>query len=101
MMKINTKDDSVSTRINGTLKEIAEHYFILPDVTSIDILEGAETDTKYYKQVITRLYRADSKEIEKFDLQYNIRLEFKVEYKPEYRNEYRDYQSSCGFMKIE
>ena len=32
-IKVNFKDDSVTTRINGTLQEIAEHYFSQPEVS--------------------------------------------------------------------
>lgn len=100
-IKVNFKDDSVTTRINGTLEEVAEHYFSQPDVESIDVLDGGQDyETEYFRRILTKLYRVSSEEIKEFDLYYNIRAAYKVEYKPEHRNEYRDREVSCGFMKI-
>ena len=100
-IKVNFKDDSVTTRINGTLQEIAEHYFSQPEVDSIDILEGGEVqDNEYLTRTITKIYRVSQEEIKEFDLYYNIRAAYKVEYKPEYKTEYKDREESCGFLRI-
>lgn len=98
---VNFKDDRVTTRINGTLEEVAEHYFSQPEVESIDILEGGQDfENEYFRRTVTRLYRVSPEEQKEFDLYYNIRASYKIEYRPEYRNEYRDREESCGFMKI-
>ena len=100
-IKVNFKDDSVTTRINGTLREIAEHYFSQPGVESIDILDGAqEYETDCFRRTLTGLYRVDQKEIDEFDLYYNVRLSYKIEYKPEYKDQYEDREESCGFLRI-
>ena len=100
-IKINFKDDSITTRINGTLREIAEHYFSQPGVESIDILDGAQVyESECFRRTLTRLYRVSQKEIDEFGLYYNIRLSYKIEYKPEYKAEYKDREESCGFLKI-
>ena len=111
-VKVNFKDDSVTTRINGTFQEIAEHYFSQPEVDaehyfsqpgveSVDILDGAqEYETDYFRRTLTGLYRVDQKEIDEFDLYYNIRLSYKIEYKPEYKDQYEDREESCGFLRI-
>lgn len=101
IIKIIFKDDSITTRINGTLKEVAKHYFSQPEVESIDILEGGQDfENEYFRRTVTRLYRVSPEEQKEFDLYYNIRASYKIEYRPEYRNEYRDREESCGFMKI-
>ena len=100
-IKVNFKDDSVTTRINGTLQEIAEHYFSQPEFDSIDILEGGEVqDNEYLTRTITKIYLVSQEEIKEFDLYYNIRAAYKVEYKPEYKEEYEDREESCGFLRI-
>ena len=100
-IKINFKDDSITTRINGTLQEIAEHYFSQSEVESIEILEGGEIqDNEYLTRIITKIYRVSPEKIKEFDLYYNIRASYKIEYRPEYRNEYRDREESCGFLRI-
>ena len=100
-IKVNFKDDIVTTRINGTLQEIAEHYFSQPEVESIDILDGGlDYENEYFRRTVTRLYRVSPEEQKEFDLYYNIRAAYKIEYKPEYRNEYRDREESCGFLRI-
>ena len=99
-IKVNFKDDSITTRINGTLEEVAKHYFSQPEVESIDILDGGKVqENEYFRRTVTRLYRVSPEE-QKIDLYYNIRAAYKIEYRPEYRNEYRDREESCGFMKI-
>lgn len=100
-IKVNFKDDSITTRISGTLQEIAEHYFSQTEVESIDILEGGQDfENEYFRRTVTRLYRVSPEEQKEFDLYYNIRASYKIEYRPEYRNEYRDREENCGFMKI-
>lgn len=100
-IKIIFKDDSITTRINGTLKEVAKHYFSQPEVESIDILDGGKVqENEYLTRTITRLCRVSPEEQKEFDLYYNIRASYKIEYRPEYRNEYRDREESCGFLRI-
>ena len=99
-IKVNFKDDSVTTRINGTLKEIAKHYFSQPEVESIDILDGGKVqENEYFRRTVTRLYRVSPEE-QKIDLYYNIRADYKIEYKPEYKDQYEDREESCGFLRI-
>lgn len=101
IIKVNFKDDSITTRISGTLQEIAAHYFSQTEVESIDILEGGQDfENEYLRRTVTRLYRVSPEEQKEFDLYYNIRASYKIEYRPEYRNEYRDREGNCGFVKI-
>lgn len=100
-IKVNFKDDSITTRINGTLQEIAEHYFSQPEVESLDILEGGKVqENEYLTRTITKIYRVSSEEQKEFDLYYNIRATYKVEYKPEYKDQYDDREESYGFLRI-
>ena len=100
-IKVNFKDDSVTTRINGTFQEIAEHYFSQPDVESIDILGGGlDYENEYFRRTLTKLYRVSPEEQKEFDLYYNIRAAYKVEYRPKYKNEYENYKASRGFLRI-
>lgn len=100
-IKVNFKDDYTITRINGTLQEIAKHYFSQPEVESIDILDGGQDyESEYFRRILTKLYRVRPEEQKELDLYYNVRAAYRIEYKPEYRNEYRDREESCGFMKI-
>ena len=100
-IKVNFKDDSITTRINGTLREIAEHYFSQSGVESIDILEGGQVqENEYLTRTITKIYRVSPEEQKEFDLYYNIRAAYKVEYRPEYKGEYEDREESCGFLRI-
>ena len=100
-IKINFKNDSITTRINGTLEEVAKHYFSQSDVESIDILDGGQVqENEYLTRTITRLYRVNQEEQKEFDLYYNIRAAYKVEYKPEYKEQYSDRKESCGFLRI-
>ena len=100
-IKINLKDDSITTRINGTPKEIAEHYFSQQEVESIDILEGGqEYENEYFRRTLIKFYRVSPEEQKEFDLYYNIRAAYKIEYKPEYKEQYRDRKESCGFLRI-
>lgn len=100
-IKINLKDDSITTRINGTLQEIAEHYFSQPGVKSIEILDGGQVqENEYLTRTLIKLYRVSPEEQKEFDLYYNIRLSYKIEYKPEYKDQYSDREESCGFLRI-
>ena len=100
-IKVNFKGDSITTRINGTLQEIAEYYFSQPDAESIDVLDGGqEYENEYFRRTLIKLYRVSPKEQKEYDLYYNIRAAYKIEYKPEYRNGYRDREESCGFLRI-
>lgn len=100
-IKVNFKDDYTITRINGTPKEIAEHYFSQPDVESIDILGGGlDYENEYFRRTLTKLYRVSPEEQKEFDLFYNIRAAYKIEYKPEYKGQYEDRTESCGFLRI-
>lgn len=100
-IKVNFKDDSITTRINGTFQEIAEHYFSQSGVKSIEILEGGQVlENEYLTRTITKIYRVSPEEQKEFDLYYNIRATYKVEYKPEYKAEYEDRAESCGFLRI-
>lgn len=100
-IKVNFKDDSVTTRINGTFQEIAEHYFSQPEVESIDILDGGQDyENEYFRRTLIKIYRVSPEERKEFDLYYNIRVAYKIEYKPEYKAEYRDREESCGFLRI-
>ena len=100
-IKVNFKDDSVITGINGTPQEVAEHYFSQPEVESIDILEGVQDfENEYFRRTVTRLYRVSPEEQKEFNLYYNIRADYKIEYKPEYKGQYNDREESCGFLRI-
>lgn len=100
-IKVNFKDDSVTTRINGTLEEVAEHYFSQLDVESIDVLDGVQVyENEYLTQTLINLYRISPEDQKEFDLYHNIRASYKIEYKPEYKDQYSDREESCGFMKI-
>lgn len=77
-IKINKKDDTIHTKINGTLEEIAQHYFTDPEVESINILEGGEHETDLIKQVPLLLYRTPEQDMKDFDLIYNIRYQYAV-----------------------
>ena len=100
-IKVNFKDDSVTTRINGTLEEVAKHYFSQPELESIDILEGGQDfENEYFRRTVTRLYRVSPEEQKEFDLYYNIRAVYKIEYKPENKGQYNDREESCGFLRI-
>ena len=100
-IKVNFKGDSITTRINGTLEEVAKHYFSQTEVESIDILDGGqEYENEYFRRTLIKLYRVGPEEQKEYDLYYNIRAAYKIEYKPEYRNEYRDREESCGFLRI-
>lgn len=96
--------DNVTTRINGTLREIAQYYFSTSqngkEVASIDILDAGEEvfENEYFKNTPTKLYLASADDIKEFDLQHNVRKEYKVEYKIP---GYEDCTSSCGFMNIQ
>ena len=100
-IKVNFKDDSITTRINGTLQEIAKHYFSQTEVESIDILDGGqEYENEYFRRTLIKLYRVGPEEQKEFDLYYNIRADYKIEYKPEYKWQYNDREESCGFLRI-
>lgn len=100
-IKVNFKDNYTVTRINGTLREIAEHYFLQPEVESIDILDGGQDyENEYFRRTLIKLYRVSPEEQKEFDLYYNIRAAYKIEYKPEYKGQYEDRTKSCGFLKI-
>ena len=100
-IKVNFKDDSIITRINGAIQEIAEHYFSQPEVESIDILEGGQDfENEYFRRTVTRLYRVSPEDQKEFDLYHNIRAAYKIEYKPEYKGQYNDREESCGFLRI-
>lgn len=99
-IKVNLKNDYIITRINGTLEEVAKHYFSQPEVESIDILDGGKVqENEYFRRTVTRLYRVSPEE-QKIDLYYNIRADYKIEYKPEYKGRYNDRKESCGFLRI-
>lgn len=100
-IKVNFKDDYTITRINGTLEEVAKHYFSQPEVESIDILDGGlDYENEYFRRTLTKLYRVSPEEQKEFDLYYNIRAAYKVEYRSKYKNEYENYKASRGFLRI-
>ena len=100
-IKVNFKGDSITTRINGTLEEVAKHYFSQPEVESIDILEGGqEYENEYFRRTLIKLYRVGPEEQKEYDLYYNIRAAYKVEYNPQYKDQYNDREESCGFLRI-
>lgn len=100
-IKVNFKDDSITTQINGTPEEVAKHYFSQPEVESIDILDGGlDYENEYFRRTLIKLSRVSPEEQKEFDLYYNIRAAYKVKYKPEYKEEYEDREESCGFLRI-
>ena len=100
-IKVNFKDDSITTRINGTLEEVAKHYFPQPEVESIDILDGGKVqENECFRRTVTRLYRVSPEDQKELDLYHNIRASYKIEYKPEYKDQYSDREESCGFLRI-
>lgn len=107
-IKINYNNgDHTITKINGTLEEVARHYFGTSwggkEVISIEILEAGNWifENEYFVNTPLKIYLEDSEIIKEFDLQYNIRKEYKTEYKGEYKQEYKDFTTSCGFMNIQ
>lgn len=100
-IKVNFKNNSIATRINGTPEEVAKHYFSQPDVESIDILGGGKVqENEYLTRTITKIYRVSPEDQKEFDLYCNIRAVYKVEYKPKYKGQYDDREESCGFFRI-
>ena len=75
-IKVNKKDDAIHTKITGSLEEIANHYFVDPEVESINILEGGEHETEFIKQIPLLLYRTPEQDMKDFDLIYNIRYQY-------------------------
>ena len=93
---VNLKDDSITTGINGTLEEVAEHYFRQPEVRSIDIFSGGQMEkNEFYTKTATRIYRAHPADIQAFDLYYNIRIKTRID-RTDGSHETLDY----GFMRI-
>ena len=70
--------DFYSTKINGTIKEIAEHYFSMPDTREIIFLSGGVFENEFYIRTPVKVYRASEKEIKENDLFYNIILESSI-----------------------
>ena len=102
IIKINLKNDSIKTQVNGTLEEMAEHYFSQPEVENIEILDGGQDyENEYLRRTLIKLYRASPEEIKEFDSYYNIRAAYKIEYKPEYEDQFEDREESFGFLRIE
>ena len=96
-IKINFKNDSIITRINGTLEEIAAYYFPIKEVETIEILNGGVSENEYFKQTPLEIYRVNQKEIEEFQLYNNIRYRFKMEYK---QGQAADHVTSCGICRV-
>ena len=95
-IKANLKDDSITTRIDGTLEEVTEYYFRQPDVDSIDILDGVQmTKNELCTKTAVRIYRAHPADIQAFDLYYNIRIKTRID-RTDGSHENLDY----GFMRI-
>lgn len=93
---VNFKDDRVTTRINGTLEEVAEHYFSQPEVKSIDIFSGGQmAKNEFYTKTATRIYRAHPADVQAFDLYYNIRIKCRID-RADGSHEAMDY----GFLRI-
>lgn len=98
-IKVNLKDDYFVTRINGELDEIAKYYFSFPgmEVETIEILDGWENDNEYFRQIPLEVYRASKKDIEEFQLYYNIRFRYRMEYK---QGQAENHIASCGLCRI-
>lgn len=96
-IKIILEDDEITTRINGTLEEIAMYYFPRKDVIRIEILDGGIYENELFKKTPLEIYRASKQDIEEFDLICNIRLYYSVQYK---QGQAANYTSNCGLCKI-
>ena len=96
-IKVYFKNDYVTTKINGELKEIAEYYFKNPDVERIELLDGFMWETEYVKNTPLEIYRVSDEEVKEFELWNNIRLKYSVHSKI---NAFKDYVSSCGLCNV-
>lgn len=98
-IKIKLTDDEIITKINGTLKEIAQYYFPRKEVVEIEILDGGVmNDTEYCTTTATRIYRASEEEVKEFQLWNNIRYEYSVSYKTDCG--IKDHTGDAGLCRI-
>lgn len=70
--------DSTTTKINGTIEEIARYYFSRQEVKNIEILEGGEDVNEFRTVQPLEIYREDPEAIKEFELIYNIVLRYKT-----------------------
>lgn len=73
--------DSFETNVNGTIKEIVQYYFSMPDTKEIEFLFGGDFENDFYIKTPLKAYRVDEKEIEEYEFFYNVRVDFSVFHK--------------------
>ena len=60
--------DSTTTKINGTIEEIARYHFSRQEVKNIEILEGGEDVNEFRTVQPLEIYREDPEAIKEFEL---------------------------------
>lgn len=91
---IENNKDSVITRVNGSLKEIARYYFQNDEIKEIQILKAEDEETEWYIKYPLKIYRASKEEIERYELEYTIRCIYVVYHKDTEETE----EISCGLI---
>lgn len=95
LIKIKKTDgDTITTKINGTVKEIAEYYFKMHDVEEVEFLSGGKMENDFYIETPIKLYKAAEDEIERFQLFYKVRYIFSIFHKDTKETE----EISCGII---
>lgn len=89
-----TDGDTITTKINGTVKEIAEYYFQMHDVVEVEFLHGGDFENDYFIKTPLKLYKPRKDEIERFQLSYNVRCIYSIFYKDTKETE----EISCGII---
>ena len=100
-IKVNKIDgDYFFTKINATPKEVAEYYFPRKEVESVEILDGGEDVNEFRTVQPLEIFRADPEEIEKFQLNYNIRLKYAVLWVDPLPSGIFKIVASCGLASV-
>lgn len=100
-IKVNKIDgDYFFTKINATPKEVAEYYFPRNEIKSIEILDGGDDVNEFRTVRPLEIFRADPEEIEKFQLNYNIRLKYAVLWVDPLPSGISEIVSSCGLASV-
>ena len=89
-----TDGNTITTKINGTIKEIARYYFQMHDVDEVEFLHGGETENDYFVKTPIKLYKPGKDEIERFQLTYKVRCIFSFFHKDTKETE----EISCGII---
>lgn len=100
-IKVNKIDgDYFFAKINATTKEVAEYYFPRKEVESVEILDGGDDVNEFRTVRPLEIFRADPEEIEKFQLNYNIRLKYAVLWVEPLPSGISEIVSSCGLASV-